>query len=177
LIYLPGQYTNGYISQAVKDVRGCQDTLVDVFERIESFFRRLEIYTKVRPTTEMMDTIVQILVEVLSILGIATKESKDGVMSKSFDTSMSPLTERYSEKYGKKLSGRTDLEDALKRLDKLTLEEALMVTAEVLKMTHTIDEGVTGVREQVLVVDDRVADVDSRVASVDDKVTEVINGA
>ena len=56
--------------------------LVDVFERIQSFFRRLEIYTKVRPTAEMMDTIVQILVEVLSILGIATKEVKKGVMSK-----------------------------------------------------------------------------------------------
>ena len=80
------------------------------------------------------------------------------------------LTERYSEKYGKRLIGRTDLEDALKRLDKLTYEEARMATAEVLKMTHTIDEGVTGVREQVLVVDDRVA-------GVDDKVTEVINGA
>jgi hypothetical protein len=76
---------------------------------------------------------------------------------------MSRLTERYSEKYGKKLIGRSDLEDALKRLDKLTLEEALMATAEVLKMTHAIDEGVTGVSEQV--------------AGVDDKVTEVINGA
>jgi hypothetical protein len=79
---LPGQYTNAYIPQAVKDVRGSQDTLVDVFERMESFFRRLDIYTKVRPTTEMIDTIVQILVEVLSILGIATKDIKEGVMSK-----------------------------------------------------------------------------------------------
>ena len=56
--------------------------LVDVFERIQSFFRRLEIYTKVRPTTEMMETIVQILVEVLSLLGIATKEIKKSMMSK-----------------------------------------------------------------------------------------------
>ena len=78
----PRQYTNAYISQAVKDVRGSQDTLIDVFERIESFFRRLEIYTELRPTTEMMDTIIQILVEVLSVLGIATKEIKEGVMSK-----------------------------------------------------------------------------------------------
>ena len=73
------------------------------------------------------------------------------------------MTERSSEKYGKKLIGRTDLEDALKRLDKLTHEEARMSTAEVLKMTHTIDTGVTGVGEQVL--------------AVDDKVTEGINGA
>ena len=56
--------------------------LVDIFERIQSFFRRLEIYTKVRPTTEMMETIVQILVEVLSILAIATKEIKKSMMSK-----------------------------------------------------------------------------------------------
>ena len=67
--------------QTVKDVRGSQDTLVDVFERIESFIRRLEIYAEVRPTTEMTETIVLIMVEVISILGIATKEIKEGVLS------------------------------------------------------------------------------------------------
>ena len=46
------------------------------------FFRRLEIYTEVPPTTEMMDIIIQIMVEVLSILGIATKEFKQGRLSK-----------------------------------------------------------------------------------------------
>jgi hypothetical protein len=55
--------------------------LVDAFERIESFFRRLEIYTEVPPTTEMMDTIIRIMVEVLSILGIATKEIRQGRIS------------------------------------------------------------------------------------------------
>jgi hypothetical protein len=48
---------------------------------MESFFRRLEIYTEVPPTMEMMDTIILIMVEVLSILGIATKEIKQGRMS------------------------------------------------------------------------------------------------
>ena len=51
------------------------------------------------------------------------------------------------------------MEDALKRLDKLTQEEARMATAEVLKITHTIDDGVKDVREQVLAVDDKVAEV------------------
>ena len=73
---------NTYIPQAAKDVRASQDTLVDVFERIEMFFRRLEIYTVVGPTTEMMDIIVQIMVEVLNILGIATKEMKQGRISR-----------------------------------------------------------------------------------------------
>ena len=43
--------------------------------------RRLDIYTEVPLTVEMMDIIVQILVEVLSILGVATKEIKQGRLS------------------------------------------------------------------------------------------------
>jgi hypothetical protein len=60
------------------DVRASQDTLIDVFERVENFFQRLEIYTEVPPTPEMMDIIMKIMVEVLSILAIATKEVKQG---------------------------------------------------------------------------------------------------
>ena len=72
---------NAHTSQAAKDVRASQDTLIDIFERIEMFFRRLEIYIEVPVTTEMIGIIVQIIVEVLSILGIATKEIKQGRMS------------------------------------------------------------------------------------------------
>jgi hypothetical protein len=72
-----GHY-NTYISQAAKDVRASQDALVDIFERIGMFFRRLEMYTAVPLTTEMMDITTQIMVEVLSILGVATKEIKRG---------------------------------------------------------------------------------------------------
>ena len=46
------------------------------------FFRRLEIYTELPSTMEMMDMIIQIMVEVLSILGIATREIKQGRISK-----------------------------------------------------------------------------------------------
>ena len=73
-----GTYT---FFQAAKDVRASQDTLMDIFERIESFFRRLEMYTDVPQTTEMMDTVVLIMVEVISILGVGTKEIKQGRMS------------------------------------------------------------------------------------------------
>jgi hypothetical protein len=46
------------------------------------FFRRVEVYTDVRPTAEMMDIIIQIMVEVLSFLGIATKEIRQSRISK-----------------------------------------------------------------------------------------------
>jgi hypothetical protein len=75
------RYCNTYIFQAAKDVRASQDTLVDVFERIEMFFRRLEMYSEVPPTTEMMDIITQIMTEVLCILGIATNEIKQSRLS------------------------------------------------------------------------------------------------
>jgi Lhr-like helicase len=83
------------------------------------------------------------------------------------------LTEQCSEKYGKKLIGRTDMEDALKRLDKLTQEEARMTIAQNLKATHTVDERVRGVANSVLAINNRVAGVDDRVAGVDDRVARI----
>ena len=71
-------------SQTVKDVRAGQDALIDIFERMESFFRRLEIYTceSVPPNDQMLDTITTIMVDVLCILGIATKEIRQSRPSK-----------------------------------------------------------------------------------------------
>ena len=43
----------------------------------------------------------------------------------------------------KRLLGKSDIEDGLKKLDKLTQEEARMATAEVLKVTQKVDEKVT----------------------------------
>ena len=45
------------------------------------------------PTTKMMDTIVQILAEVLTILGIATMDMKESRISKQFSMFVSPFTE------------------------------------------------------------------------------------
>ena len=68
-------------SQAVKDTSAGQDKLIEIFNRIERFFHRLEIYVGVTPTTAMWEIITEIMVEVLSILAIATKEVKCGQLS------------------------------------------------------------------------------------------------
>jgi hypothetical protein len=70
----------------------------------------------------------------------------------------------------KRLIGRTDMEDAFKRLDKLTHEEARMAVAQNLKATHNVDKRVRGVADTVVAVGDRVAGVDDRVAAVNDRV-------
>ena len=66
----------------------------------------------------------------------------------------------------KKLIGRADVEDALKRLDKLTHDEARMATTEILKATHSVDNRVRGVSDQVVGVDDRVAGVAAKVLEI-----------
>jgi hypothetical protein len=59
-----------------------QGALVDLLERIENFFRRIESYTDVPPTATMLDIIIKIMIEVLSFLAVATKEIKQGRASK-----------------------------------------------------------------------------------------------
>jgi hypothetical protein len=68
-------------SQAAKDTSASRDKLIGLLNRIEHFFRRLEIYTGVAPTTAMLDVVIEIMVEVLVILAIATKEVKRGRFS------------------------------------------------------------------------------------------------
>jgi len=42
----------------------------------------------------------------------------------------------------KKLLGKNEIEDSLKRLDALTQEEARMAIAEILRVTHSVDDNV-----------------------------------
>ena len=69
------------------------------------------------------------------------------------------------------------MEDALKRLDKLTHEEARMAVAQNLKATHIVDDRVKGVVDKVLDVGDAVRGVDAKVVNIDDGVKVVIDGA
>ena len=147
--------------------------LVDIFVRIECFFKRLEAYTEVPPTTAMTDVIVKIVTEVLSILGIATKEIKQGRSSELIDNHSPLLIYFFLEKIMKKLLGKNNMEDALKRLDTLTMEESRMATAETLKVTNRVDNKVDKVDDKVDKVDDKVDKVDDKVDKVDDTVNRV----
>jgi len=75
------------------------------------------------------------------------------------------------------LAGRTDLEDAVKRLDKLTQEEARMALAEILRITHSVRDEVKVVDGKMESMGDKVGDISYKVQSVDEKVQVVIDGA
>ena len=69
------------------------------------------------------------------------------------------------------------MEDALKKLDKLTDEEARIAFEQNLKATHNVNERVGAVVNTVVVVDDRVAGVNDRVAGVDSRAACVVDKA
>jgi hypothetical protein len=83
------------------------------------------------------------------------------------------LIKLYLEKYIKKLTGNSDIEDSLQRLDKLTQEEAKMASAELLRITHSVEEKMIGVDNRVQGVDDKIQGIDDEMKGVGDKVQSV----
>jgi hypothetical protein len=69
--------------QTVKDVIDDYDALANLLESIEYFLNRLETYTEIPPAVAMNEMIVKILVELLSTLALATKQTKEGKLSES----------------------------------------------------------------------------------------------
>ena len=61
-----------------------------------------------------------------------------------------------SEKFLKRLVGKTEVEDALERLDILTKEETLMAVTKNLEVTHHVDGNVTAVKGIVHNIDGNV---------------------
>ena len=109
---------------------------------------------------EMTDTIVNVMAEVLRILALVTKEIKQGLISKLILHDRATLSTYYSsEKFFKKLIGKSDIEDALQRLDNLMQEEHRMATAQDLGATHHVIERVMNVDDNVKGVDERLQQV------------------
>ena len=94
----------------------------------------------------MADMITEIMVEVLKVFGIATKELRRGSASEFPIGCLLIVIKRCVEKFLRKLTGMTDLEDALKKLDRLTQEEARMALAEVFKITHNLRDNVDDIK-------------------------------
>ncbi len=133
---------------------------------MESFFMRLEKYIHFRPTAAMTDIIVKIMVEVISILGVVTKEIRQGRTSTAFLIDVTQKVDLHAEKFLKRMAGRKAVEDAFQRLDKLTPEEALIVAAETMVTTRDIDDTVRVVDKQLGNINERLKGVDCRVSSV-----------
>jgi hypothetical protein len=64
-------------------VNASYDGVLELLESIERILKPLEIYAQIPPTPTMDETVVKIMVELLSTLAQATKEFKQGRRSES----------------------------------------------------------------------------------------------
>jgi hypothetical protein len=69
--------------QAASGVSSSYDDLLKLFESLGGFLKRLEIYTEIPPTPIMTGMVVKIIVELLSVLSLATKQIRQGRFSES----------------------------------------------------------------------------------------------
>ena len=105
---------NTHLYQAAIAVSSSYDTLFELFECIANFLKRLHIYTeKITLSSMMFDIVVQIMVEVLSVFALATKQIKEGRFSEWPVACRSSLFEHSAEKFAKKLLGESDVEAIL----------------------------------------------------------------
>jgi hypothetical protein len=71
------------VYQAAKDIGASHDALANLLELTEQFVNRLEIYTKVTLERAMVELIVKMMVQLLHVLGLVTKEIRRNSLSKS----------------------------------------------------------------------------------------------
>jgi len=129
----------------------------------------------------MMNILVKVMVEILHILAIMTKEIEQSRASESIFGYLSSLAHHLPEMFVKKLVGWRDIEEVLQTLEKVTVEEARMAAAEALKAIHSIGDKVKnkahGIHDTVKAfrnriegmiqhVDDRVRGIDMAISSV-----------
>ncbi|KAH9017289.1 hypothetical protein EDB84DRAFT_1581786 [Lactarius hengduanensis] len=103
---------------AASDVSSSYDSLVDLFECLGNFLKHM--------------------VELLSVLALATKQVQQGRL----------------KKFAKKLLGESEIEAVLQKLDRLTQDEARMMAAQTLEVVHCLVNNVK------VVMDDGRASLD-----------------
>jgi hypothetical protein len=136
-----------------------------IFERIHFFLQRLNSYTRISLTREFTVLLGKIMAQVLSILALSTKLITERRISELVRHLCSSLADYGAEKFLKRLMGRTDVEDALLRLDSLTNEESLMAVAKNLEVTCHVDGNVKDIKVLAGDIDENVKAVKERTQS------------
>ena len=131
----PPSYITSF-HQAAVAVSASYDALLELFECIGNFLKRLEIYTDISLSPLMTDIIAKIMAELICVLAMARKQIKQGRLSKLLTMFCSTISEHITEQFAKKLLGNSEIESILRRLDRLTLEEARMTETQILEIVH-----------------------------------------
>ncbi|OCH87555.1 hypothetical protein OBBRIDRAFT_149093 [Obba rivulosa] len=129
---------------ATKNINESYDALIELLECVEYFLDRLKIYTQIPCNAGMRTIVVKTLADIITILALATNQVKRGRLSK----------------YWKKLRGEKHIEDALKRMGKLTTEEARMAGSQSLESLSLVADDIELIMEAMNGIQDILAKID-----------------
>ena len=104
--FLPLQFYHARINQAANGVSTSYDALLDLFECVANFLKRLQAYTEITLNPTMTDIIVKIMVQVLSVLALATKQIKQGRFSERILIYPFPIADYFCREVCKETVGR-----------------------------------------------------------------------
>ncbi|KAF7334354.1 Goodbye domain-containing protein [Mycena sanguinolenta] len=110
----------GLLLKATQGVSDKFDALIDLLESLELFFRQLSIRSEVPLSKESKHIVVEILVEMLKALALATQMMKQNRI----------------KNFVRELVKGDDMKAILDRLQKLTTIESRMTAAEILGMVN-----------------------------------------
>jgi hypothetical protein len=178
------RFCNALISQTANAVNTARGALPGLLERIETVFRRLETYIKVPMTAGMTEAIVRVMTEVLCVLAIATKEISQNYPSEFiFGARLTRLVCLSTETFVRTLVGRKDIEDALQRLEKVTVKEARITAAEALNGLHDVGDEVLGfhhkdgIQNTPRALEDEIKGIKGRLQEIDVRANGIRNTA
>ena len=123
--------------QEAKHVNTSYNALVNVLESMDRLIKPLDIYTQI-PHTPAMDKIVfKIMMELLSTLALVTKDLQQGGKSESRFCGCVSLDQYGAGKVvNKTFLGEKDSEAVLRRIDRLSQDEARRTALEILKVIY-----------------------------------------
>jgi hypothetical protein len=122
------------ILKAAKGVSASYEALAELFECFERYLGRLKVLTEIPLTVGEIS--VQIMVELINVLALATQQINQGRFSESMLADPSRLAQSMddTEKFAKKLRGENDIEAVLQRLDRLTMEESRRTATQTMEV-------------------------------------------
>ena len=95
----------------------------------------------------MTEGIIKVMIELLLLLALATKQLKQGHFSACAVTYTLPVTQCAIENFVKKLLRESEIETVLQRLDRLTPDEAQITVKQTLGVIHGLVVSVKAVME------------------------------
>jgi hypothetical protein len=112
------------------------------------------------------------LVEVLSVLALATKQIKQGRFSEWVITYTLSIAQCAVEKFAKKLLGESEVEAVLQKLDRLTQDEARMTVAQTLGVVHglvgnvkVVMDGTQRLHDLLLIFSEKLVPLDGKAST------------